>query len=165
MFFAGKTVDRFSSIAIYIGFGCLVLWAGIALINHSLESTFYKDYLLKWEVALSAYEKGSGSFPEFSGTSHVEYMDEVSRLMKTMGSPPPKSNTDRPFVYRLKKIGSPDEDILLFCKARMIVLYGISTDTFKNMDEYIDGEHEPEKGAFRGRLSKDKRTYVGIWMI
>ena len=163
-----KAADRLASIAVYTGFGCLTIWAGIALINHSLDSKFYKDFLLAWEVALHAYGLEGGSWPHFSGGNHVKYMDQVARLMSNrVPSPPspPASNTVRPYVYRLHRIGAHREDIFLLCFPQRMILYGISAKTFACLDTYIDGGVDPKKGVFTGRPSSDGLTYIGRWQI
>jgi hypothetical protein len=165
---SGKAADRLVSIVIYVGFGGLALWAGTALINHSLDLKFYKDFVLKWEVALCAYSQKGGPWPHFSGGNHVQYMDQLSSLMSNIAlSPPlaPASNTNRPYVYRLDKIGYPQEDIFLLCFSHKIILYGVSAETFARLDSRVDGKIDTENGLLTARPGKDGHTYVGQWQI
>ncbi len=162
---SGRAIDRLVSIAIYAGFGCLSLWAGIALINHSLGARLYKDFLLGWEVAAVTYTEQGGVWPPFSGGNHVEYMEQVTRLFCSRGLSLPESNTGRPYLYRFDKIGAPEEDIFLLCFSQRIILYGLSSNTFTLLDSYIDGKDDPEEGRFQGRLSRDGISYTGVWQL
>ena len=162
---SGRATDRVVSMAVYAGFGILVIWAGVALINHSLDLKFYRNFLLKWEVALSCCNREGGSWPCFSGANHVQYMEQVTSLIRAKGFSPPDSNTGRPYVYRLKRIGADREDIFILCFPEKLILYGISTRTFERLDTYIDGERSAERGAFTGRPGKDRLTYTGRWTI
>lgn len=162
---SGRTVDRLTSIAIYVGFAILVLWAGIKLISHSLETKFYKDFLLKWELTLHRHNREGGQWPHFSGDNHVQYMDRLTQLMRHNGTSPPLSNTKRAYVYRLNRLGSPEEDLFLLCFPNRIVVYGMSEKTFVKMDKFIDGGADHERGRFAGRPGKDGTTYVGVLQL
>lgn len=161
----GRTVDRLTSIAIYVGLAILVLWAGVKLISHSLETKFYKDFLLKWELSVQRHNREGGPWPHFSGDNHVQYMDRLIQLMRDNGASPPKSNTKRAYVYRLNRLGSPEEDLFLLCFSNRIVIYGMSEKTFVKMDKFIDGRADHEGGRFAGRSSKDGATYVGVLQL
>ena len=165
MAFSGKTTERLASIVIYAVLGGMALWAGSALINFSLESKFHKDFLLKWEVVLRTYNQQSGTWPRFSGGNHIQYMEKLILLMQSRGLPPPDSNAGRPYVYQLDRIGDPEEQIFLLCFPQKIILYGISAETFARLDASIDGKTGPKRGMFKGRQSRDGRTYVGLWQI
>ena len=162
---SGRTTNRFVSMAIYTGFGILVIWSGTALINHSVDSKFYRYFLLKWHVGLMACNGEFESWSYFSGANDVQYMEEVTLLMRRKGFPPPDSNTGRPYVYRVKRIGVDREDIFILCLPKKLVLYGISTRTFKRLDTYIDGRPSAETGTFIGRKGKDERNYTGQWTL
>lgn len=162
---SGRAVDRLASMVIYAGFGCLTLWMGIKLINHSLETTLQKDFLMKWEVALQRFNTEGGVWPHFSGGNHVAYMDRLTQFMGNKGAPPPLSNTNRAYIYRLHRWGWPEERIFLLCLSNRVVLYGVSDKTFLKMDKWIDGEAGEEKGRFTGRRSKDGVSYVGMWKL
>lgn len=156
-----RRTDRLASMAVCAGFAVFTLWAGTRLVNHALETTFFKDFFLEWEVALQRHKSEDGRWPQFSGGNHVEYMDRLSTWMRKEGSPPPMSNTERAYVYRLKRFGWPEERLFLLCSCDRIILYAISEKTFAKMDRWIDGEVNDKQGVFTGKLSKDGTTYVG----
>lgn len=162
---SGKAVDKLVFVVLYIGLIALTLWGGSRIINYSMGSKFYKDFLLKWEVSLRSYSAKNGIWPHFSGDNHVEYMDNLAQLMGRGDISLPQSNTKRSYVYRIKRIGREEEDIFLLCFSNRIILYGISRDTFTRTDRFIDGEPGKDKGSFVGRLSKDGRTYIGMWRL
>ncbi|MBW2194682.1 MAG: hypothetical protein JRF37_03665 [Deltaproteobacteria bacterium] len=157
----GRAVDKIASYVVYAGFSIFALWAGIKLVNHSLDTKFYKDFVVPWDLAVCTYNRQGGLWPEFSGGNHVEYMDRLAQWMQERGSPPPSSNTERAYVYRLKRLGHPKEHIFLLSFSHRMVLYGISEKTFTKMDTWIDGRVNDKKGLFIGRLSKDGVTRIG----
>lgn len=165
MALSGKAVDKLLFICLYGGLIALMVWGGSRLINYSLDSKFYKDFLLQWEASLSSYSVKSGIWPHFSGSNHVEYMDNLNQLMSRSSVSLPKSNTGRSYIYRIKKIGKEQDDIFILCFSDRIILYGISKDTFTRIDRFVDGELSKEKGFFTGHLSKDGRTYIGLWRL
>ena len=165
MAISGKAVDKLVFIVLYGGFIGLALWGGSRIINYSLDSKFYKDFLLEWEASLRSYSVKSGIWPHFSGSNHVEYMDNLTRLMGRSGISPPQSNTGRSYVYRIKKIAREDDDVFILCFSKRIVLYGISKDTFTRIDRFVDGRPGKEIGFFTGRVSKDGRTMIGLWRL
>ncbi len=95
----------------------------------------------------------------------MEYMNNLSQLIERADISLPKSNTGRSYVYRIKKIGKEQDDIFILCFSDRIILYGISKDTFTRIDRFVDGELSKEKGFFAGHLSKDNRTYIGLWRL
>ena len=165
MALSGKAVDKLLFIGLYGGLIALMVWGGSRLINYSLDSTFYKDFLLQWEASLRSYSVKSGIWPHFSGSNHSEYMNNLCQLIERADISLPKSNTGRSYVYRIKKIGKEHDDIFILCFLNRIVLYGISKDTFTRIDRFIDGELSKEKGFFTGHPSKDGRTYIGLWRL
>jgi hypothetical protein len=92
-------------------------------------------------------------------------MNNLSRLIERADISLPKSNTGRSYIYRIKKIGKEQNNIFILCFFNRIILYGISKDTFTRIDRFVDGELSKEKGFFTGYLSKDGRTYVGMWRL
>jgi hypothetical protein len=159
---SGRAVDRLASMVLYAGFGVLTLWAGIGLINASLEARLHKDFLLKWEVALQRFNQEGGRWPDFSGANHVAYMDRLIEFMGAKGTPPPLSNTRRAYIYRLKRWGWPEEDVFLLCFSNRMILYGISERTFMKMDQWMDAKAAQDKGRFTGQRSQDGVSYVGV---
>jgi hypothetical protein len=93
MALSGKAVNKLIFVGLYGGLIALVVWGGSRLINYSLDSRFYKDFLLQWEASLSSYSVKSGIWPHFSGSNHVEYMDNLNQLMSRSSVSLPKSNT------------------------------------------------------------------------
>jgi len=165
MALSGKAVDKLLFVALYGGLIALMVWGGSRLINYSLDSKFYKDFLLQWEISLRSYSVKSGIWPHFSGSNHLEYMNNLNRLIERADISLPKSNTGRSYIYRIKKIGKEQNNIFILCFFNRIILYGISKDTFTRIDRFVDGELSKEKGFFTGYLSKDGRTYVGLWRL
>jgi hypothetical protein len=162
---SARGVDRLVSIALYAGFGILTLWTGVSLVNFSLETKLHKDFLMRWEVALQRFSKEGGQWPQFSGANHVTYMDHLMQFMGNKGTPPPLSNTPRAYVYRLKRLGRPEERIFLLCFSNRMILYGISEKTFMKMDQWMDGKAAEEQGRFRGKRSRDGVSYVGVLQL
>ena len=165
MILTGKNVDKLLSTLLYIGLIGLVAWGGVRAINYSLETRFYKDFLIKWNIAINSYSITNGVWPLFSGSNHIEYMDNLVSLMSLGSVTPPVSNTKRSYVYRLKKIGSHTEDILLLCFPDKVILYGISDDTFICIDKFIDGKHDEKAGRFTGQPGAIGKTYIGLWRL
>jgi hypothetical protein len=114
---------------------------------------------------LRAYSAKSGIWPSFSGSNHLEYMDNLITLMGSIDISPPQSNTKRSYIYRIKRVASEDEDILLLCFSDRIILYGISKHTFARVDRFIDGIPGEEKGLLTGRPTKDGKTMIGVWRL
>jgi hypothetical protein len=162
---SGRTVDRLASTVLYAGFGVFTLWAGVSLINFSLETKLHKDFLMKWEGALQRFNKESGQWPHFSGANHVTYMDHLMQFMANKGTPPPSSNTRRAYVYRLKRWGWPEERIFLLCFSNRMVIYGISEKTFMKMDQWMGGKASEERRLFTGKRSRDGGSYVGVFQL
>jgi len=161
----GKNVDKLLSTLIYIALLGLVIWGGVRIINYSLESRFYNDFLLKWDVAVTSYSVKRGQWPQFSGSNHIEYMDNLVAAMTVSSVVTPVSNTKRPYVYNLKKIGPSEERIFVLCFSDRIILYGISERTFMRIDAFIDGTSDEKTGRFIGRPSTDGRTFIGLWRL
>jgi hypothetical protein len=149
------------SLVVYAVSAALVSWAGIKLINHSLEATFCEDFFFGWQTAIRTYHEQGGEWPRFSGTNHAVYMENLVKLMQRLGTPPPLSNTEKQFVYRLDRLGDPGEDIFFLCFPAKMVLYGLSPKTFSYLDKRIDGCVDEGSGQFMGRKSKDGFGYIG----
>jgi len=165
MILTGKNVDKLLSTLLYIVLVGLVAWGGIRIINYSLETRFYNDFLMKWDVAIISWSAKKGVWPHFSGGNHIEYMDNLVSTMSLNSVKPPRSNTKRSYVYRLKKIGPPAEDVFLLCFPDKIILYGISSDTFIRIDTFIDGKHNENAGRFTGRPGRNGKTFIGLWRL
>lgn len=161
MVFSPRKADRLMSFVVYLVFAGLALWAGTKLINHSLNTRFYEDFLLGWETAIRTYNEQGGRWPEFTGSNHVAYMANLVDRMRGRDTSLPPSNTRKPFVYRLDRLGDPEENIFFLCFPGKMVLYSMSSKTYSYLDERIDGSVDEEKGHFRGRKSKDGSSYIG----
>ncbi len=165
MALSGKAVDKSLFALLYAGLIALTIWGGCNLINYSLDLKFCRDFLLKWDVALRSYSAKNEIWPYFSGSNHVEYMENLVRSMRNNSLSPPASNTERPYVYRFKKIGRSEEDIFLLCFPDRIILYGIPENMFTKIDRFIDNKAGKDDGMFRGYPGKDGRTYIGLWRL
>ena len=161
----GKNVDKLASTLLYIALIGLVSWGGVRIINYSLEARFYRDYLIKWDIAVMSYSVKGDSWPHFTGSNHVEYMDSLVSSMSRGGVFLPKANTDRTYIYRIRKIVSPEEIIFVLCLQDSIILYGISENTFERIDSHIDGKVDKRTGKFTGKRSADGKAYVGRWRL
>lgn len=163
----GRTTNRTLSFAIYIGLALLVAWAGTHLLNYSTDTRLFKDFLAPWQNALTAYRAAGGGWPQFGGGDHDQYMEKLVGLLRQHDIALPASNTNRRFVYALRKIGlkrKPDYLFILCFPERMIV-YGMPPETFFRMDRFIDEHMDPNSGQFRGKTASDGKTYTGIWRL
>lgn len=162
MALSGKSTDKLVFALLYACVIALASWGGIRLINYSLDSKFYRDFLLKWDISIRNYSREIGDWPIFTGSNHLKYMEKLTKALKGSSFPAPKSNTNRSFIYRMNKIGSTDEQLFLLCFANRIIVYGMSKETFERVDNFVDGKISAEKGFFSGYPSKDKKTYIGL---
>ena len=149
----------------YALIAAMTIWGGIRLINSSIDTRLYTDYLQKWVVAIDDYDSEGRRWPQFSGGNHSDYMEMLAHSMRRASVTAPPSNTQRPYVYKIGKIGSKATFIFLLCFADKIILYGIPEKTFERLDVLIDGVPGPEKGNFTGYRSKAKKTYTGIFKL
>ena len=163
MKWSARTVDRVAARAIYLMLCIMVLWAGSSLINYSMENKFYKDYLLAWRLAGERYINKQAPWPEFTGMNHAEYMKELVERMEKRGIYPPKSNTKEPYTYILDRLWKKEERIFILLLRERMIVYGMSQQTYDEIDEYVDGSVGMERGVFRGKTSKDGSTIIGIW--
>ncbi len=166
MAISGKTTERFIFLVLYAGVAMAISGGGILMINRSLESRYYHDYLLKWEVSLKAYNAQGGLWPRFKGGSHVEYMDELLSLMRKNNITLPSANSRRPYLYRIDLVGwRAKEKTFLLCFPDKVILYGISKETFDRLDGFIDETLNPVQGRFTGHPGKAGGTYTGRWRL
>jgi hypothetical protein len=166
MALSGKTAERFVVFVLYAGIFAFTSWGGVKLINYSLESKYYNDFLLKWEVSLRTFDAGGGTWPHFNGGNHSEYMENLVRVIQKRNISLPASNTKHPYVRRINKIGwDKEEDTFLLCFSNRIIIYGISKETLNRIDAYIDTGGNPEQERFTGYISKDGKSYIGLWRL
>lgn len=161
-----KRANRLTSFFIYVIFAMIVLIFGFKAINYSIDFSFYTHYLLKWETALTGIVARDVMLPNFSGKNHIEYMDNIVKLMQKIPMEVPKSNTDCPYLYQISEKGlSKRQDIFLLCFEKKIILYGLSETTFNMLDKNIDGKLGRNGGKFKGKLQKDNEHYACIWQF
>jgi len=160
-----RVTDRFLSIGLYALVAIGMVWLGSRMINYALDAKFYSDCLSGWEVALIKYRHQSGSYPEFRGGNHIQYMEKLVQAMTHSMAPPPTSNTDQPFVYSIDKIGRKVQKVFILALSDRMVIYNLPLETIRMLDKVIDGQHDFAVGHFTGRKSNDSVTYIGIWKL
>ena len=77
----------------------------------------------------------------------------------------PGSNTNRPFIYEIDKIGAEAENVFLLVLSNQMVIYNLPPQTIKMLDKAIDGKLDLNRGLLTGIPSKDGVTYIGIWRL
>lgn len=162
---SGRTADKLTFAAIYLAAALFVVWGGRRTMDYARDAVFYRDYLMSWEVQLTAMRYRAVQWPRLSAGNPVAYMQEIVRLMQTNGVQPPASNTADAFIYRLNAFGDRDCNLLLVFRDSQIVLYGLPRETFDRLDKFIDGRVDPQHGVFTGRWSVDGQTRIGHWKI
>ncbi len=161
-----KNYDFLTSFFIIIVASLLILVAGFKVIQYSSDFKFYTRFVLKWEQSLTLLSSKDTIPPTFSGTNHVQYMDQMIAHMKTLGIPIPKSNTTKPFVYRITRLGADKhQDIFLLGFEQKIVLFGLSKTTFNMLDKKIDNKVDKNNGTFKGKKQTNSEIYTGIWTL
>ncbi len=167
MFLTGRTANRIVSVMIYFG-GCLLLLkGGFALINYSVDSKLYNDFLVPWRIAADSYKAKAGDWSGFTGSNHLPYMNHLVKSMQRYDIYPPESNTGHKFIYSVKKtdIKSRNFSVLLLCLKQRIVIYGLPEKTFQRIDRFIDNHQDRASGNFTGKLSLKDQTCTGIWQL
>lgn len=166
MTLSGKAADKIIFAVLYAGIAAITFWGGVRIINYSLESKFYQNFLLKWEVSIRAFSSEKVVWPHFTGGNHVEYMGDLVSKMRSKNIFPPASNTIHPYIYRINKVFFQNkENIFILCLPGRIIIYGVSIKTFKRLDSYVDGIFDPGRGRLTGIFSKDGKTYIGQWRL
>ncbi len=161
-----KHINRFSAFCLYLFLALIVLAAGQKAIRYSKDLKFYNGYLLNWEIAMTRTCADTFIFPVFSGKNHIQYMDNLVKLMDKQSIRIPESNTKRPYIYQISKTDDVNlQPIFLLCFEKKIILYGLSQTTFFRLDKFIDGAFDANNGKFKGQLQKDNIHYDGIWNI
>ncbi len=161
-----KTSGRFTSFIIYTCLSLLVLWAGFKIINYSIRLNYYTNYLLQWEIALTRLFAKNIKPPDFTNNNHIEYMENIVKLLKKNSIEIPLSNTTRPYLYKIFEKGSSQpQEIFLLCLEKKIILYGLSKTTLDMLDKTIDGTIDNKDGDFKVKLLKSNKNYAGIWKL
>ncbi len=149
-------------------YSCLIiltLWSGAKTINYAMDMMFYKDYLLSWRQAIEACSVEKGTWPEYTESMLVLYMDKVTDMMKSTSVGLPDSNSPDAYIYILKKINKPEQKIFMLCFADKLILYGIREETLRRIDRFIDAKSDLNAGAFRAKAASDGITFIGYWKI
>jgi hypothetical protein len=161
-----KITSRVVSFCIVIGVSLIVMNAGVKLLQYASCLKFYTRFVLKWEHTLTLLASKEAILPHFSGSNHVDYMEQLTLLLKKKGIPVPESNTQSPYIYRLSKVGQEkNEDIFLLGMEQKIVLFGLSKPTFNMLDKKIDHTVDDKNGNFKGTQHKKSETYTGVWAL
>jgi len=161
MVISARASDKLISGILYLGIIVITLWGGQKIINRAIETRFYNDFLLKWEIAAKNYSVSGSKLPVFKGTNHMLYMNQLANLMQKQLISLPASNTNNPFIYQLNRIFSPKERIFLFCLADRIILYGISKTTIMYLTKMIDKSSNQNKKNFSAYKGKNQTNYTG----
>ncbi len=160
-----KLLEQWTWMVLYSGLILVMLWSGTKALNYAMDMMFYKDYLLSWRQATQAGSVEKGTWPEYTGSMLVHYMDEVVDIMESISVGLPDSNTSRAYVYMLKKINKPEQKIFILCFADKIILYGIREETLRRIDRFIDEKPDLNAGEFKGKAASDGITFIGAWKI
>ena len=139
----------------------MTVYAGSGMIDTSLDSKFYREYLMKWDVSIRALNAKRFNWPELTRKNHSEYMEKILDFMKDNNVEIPKSNTNYPWIYRMNKVWSPPEDMFVVCFYNRMVIYGMPESTLMRIDEYVDGENDLKKGWFTGTKHENQKNYTG----
>jgi hypothetical protein len=160
-----RATDLHSFGVVYAMVAFITLWAGFRMIDHGLASHFFRNYLLQWEVTVQAYSARQGSWPEFTGSNHVDYMNRLTQAMKTAGVQLPKSNTEVMFRYQISSFGAGKETIFVLCFHNRLVMYGLTRKMIDRIDRYVDHHVDLKRGRVTGYTGKSAKTYIGMWRL
>jgi len=160
-----KGADKLSYVAIYLLLAVIAVWGGGKVVNYAVDFSFYRDFLMPWEVRLLEMRHRSLRIPAYTREHPVAYMESIVDVMKANGMPLPTSNTEHAFVYRLSRFGGDKNKILIVFNGRKILIYGLPDATFRRLDRFVDGRFDSTQGEFTGQLSKDRVTYIGAWKL
>ena len=162
---AGRTAEKMVFMAIYIAATLLVLWGGKRMINYALDARFYREYLMQWEMQLTALRHQAFQWPPEQAQDPFGYMRRLVQDIREAGLGVPRSNTDRAFIYRIGKLGERHQQLLIIGRAGSIVIFGLSPSTFDHLDRFVDGRPGADEGRFTGRISADQTSRIGLWKI
>lgn len=161
------SANRIISVLLYFGVIILTAWGGIRAINYSIDSKFYKDYLVKWEVSIRLLNQIQTTWPVFTGNNHVQYMDQLVHHMKNNQIARPASNTQFSYIYIMDKIGSGqgEQKIFVLCLPDKLILYDISKESIERVDRFVDGIAGSDMGRFQCQLNKGNSLYTCAWKL
>ena len=117
--------------------------------------------MLQWETRLTAFSVNQGVWPVFNGSNHGQYMARLSQKMSLAGITLPHSNTGAPYRYRVEHFGRQAEDVFLLCLHDRLILFGLSEETVRHLDQSLDGHSDLTQGRVSGRLGKSGENYIG----
>lgn len=161
------SANRIISILLYISVIILTSWGGIHAINYSIDSKFYKDFLIKWEISIRLLNQIQAAWPVFSGNNHVQYMEQLTLHMKNNQIAMPASNTQFPYIYIMDKIGSGhgEHKIFVLCLPDKLILYDISKESLERIDRFVDGIIRSDQGRFQWQPNKGNSLYTCVWKL
>lgn len=161
MILSTKSVNRIFAFLLYAGVATMTVYAGSKLINSSLDSKFYRDYLIKWDVSIRALNAKQFKWPKLTRRNHMAYMTEIVEYMKNNSIEIPQSNTNYPWIYRMNKLWETSEDMFIVCFYNKIIIYGVPFKTLNKIELYVDGENNLKKGWFTGIKHAHSGNYTG----
>lgn len=159
--FTGRSVDRILSIILYIFVAFCTVYIGIKLINRSIDSNFYIDFLSEWEITCKKNISEGVKWPKYNPKQKKLYMEQLVEICKSSGISLPESNTNFSYIYEINKIGVPEQPVFVLCLPSKIVIFGLSRTTIERIDNYIDKQTNFASGNFTAFPDKDK-TFTGI---
>ena len=163
---SGRVTDKMVFVAIYTIVAVLVIIQGARHVaNLALDTTFYNDYLVVWEVQLLTLRHQTTAWPDLNPHDPGAYMEALESVMRAGGHEPPMSNTDRAHIYRLRQFGEQPKQVLFVGTNEQMIIYNLPVSTFERLDHFIDGGVDPDQGRFTGRWSEDRITRIAYWKI
>ena len=161
------SANRIISILLYISVISLTAWAGIGAINYSLDSKFYKDFLVKWEISIKKYNQMQAQWPPFTGSNHTRYMARLTGYLQHNQVAVPESNTQFPYIYIMDRHGwnQKQHQIFVLCFSDKLVLYNVPEETFDRIDRFIDSKPSPFQGRLQGRPDGKDTAYTCVWKL
>ncbi|MBT8341551.1 MAG: hypothetical protein HKP58_20605 [Desulfatitalea sp.] len=163
---SGSATDKLMFAAIYIGIAVILVIQGARhLADYALDASFFNDYLCLWETRLVEMRQGAINWPPQDRNDPAGYMQQLADVMRRQGISPPRSNTDRPYVYRLQRFGRRAVQVLLVSTRQGITLFNLPTATFERIDRFVDGASNPDSGSFTGNMSADGVTRIAYWKV
>ncbi|NNG02435.1 MAG: hypothetical protein HKM93_23880 [Desulfobacteraceae bacterium] len=156
--------NRFAFVFYMVAF-VLVFVAGTRMVNFALDFRLYKDFMVPWETAYDKSRRVPATWPVFQGDNHVAHMEDLVRIMKQNGISAPASNTDRAFIFEMRKFWQRNRKIFILCHNNHLILYGLSVSTTMRIDRFVDERADIRNGRFTAEPSKDTQTYIGNWRL
>lgn len=159
--FTGQIVNKISSILRYIFVAGSIIFFGIKLINRSIDSKFYLNYISQWEITCKKSISVGIRWPAYRPEDKNSYMESLTEKCKNSGIGLPKSNTNFSYIYEINKIGDHKSTVFILCLPAKIIMFGLSNPTMKRIDNYVDNKVDLSSGKFTAFPTK-QNTYTGI---